>query len=71
MAELIREGLTYREIAGVLYLSKRTVETHAAHIFAKLGLSGRRELERQGRLPSASSRSATSRTLGSQDDPRR
>lgn len=49
VADLIRQGLTYREIAGALYISKRTVETHAAHIFQKLGVSGRRELERQPR----------------------
>jgi DNA-binding NarL/FixJ family response regulator len=41
IAELIHQGMTNREIASKLFLSERTVETHVAHIFAKLGVSSR------------------------------
>src|ERR1022692_925762 len=43
---LIALGHTNSEIAGVLYLSVRTVETHRSHIQQKLGLSSRSELVR-------------------------
>jgi DNA-binding CsgD family transcriptional regulator len=41
---LVAEGQTYREIGQRLFISRRTVETHVAHVFAKLGMSSRREL---------------------------
>jgi two-component system response regulator NreC len=41
---LIALGHTNSEIAGQLYLSVRTVETHRAHIQQKLGMSSRAEL---------------------------
>ena len=43
---LIALGHTNSEIAGQLYLSVRTVETHRSHIQQKLGLSSRAELVR-------------------------
>jgi two-component system response regulator NreC len=43
---LIALGHTNAEIAGLLYLSIRTVESHRAHIQRKLGLSSRAELVR-------------------------
>lgn len=43
---LIALGHTNSEIAGQLYLSVRTVETHRAHIQHKLGLLSRSELVR-------------------------
>ena len=43
---LIALGYTNNEIAGELYLSVRTVETHRAHIQQKLGKSSRAELVR-------------------------
>lgn len=41
IAELIYEGMTNREIAAKLFVSERTVESHVAHILAKLGVSSR------------------------------
>jgi two-component system, NarL family, response regulator NreC len=43
---LIALGHTNNEIAGKLFLSVRTVETHRAHIQQKLGMSSRAELVR-------------------------
>jgi DNA-binding CsgD family transcriptional regulator len=52
IARLVREGLTNQEIAAVLYLSPRTVEWHLGKIFAKLGVSTRRQLRRPPHLGS-------------------
>jgi non-specific serine/threonine protein kinase len=41
VAALIAEGLTNREIAGRLVVSKRTVDAHVEHILSKLGFSSR------------------------------
>jgi DNA-binding CsgD family transcriptional regulator len=41
---LVGEGLTNREIAGRMFVSRRTVETHVAHVFTKLGQSNRSQL---------------------------
>jgi two-component system response regulator NreC len=43
---LIALGYTSAEIAAQLHLSRRTVETHRAHIHRKLGLATRAELVR-------------------------
>ncbi|MDQ7858408.1 MAG: response regulator transcription factor [Armatimonadota bacterium] len=43
---LIAEGHTNAEIAARLYISIKTVQTHRAHIFEKLGLHDRTELVR-------------------------
>jgi DNA-binding CsgD family transcriptional regulator len=43
---LVAQGLTNREAATRLVISPRTVETHVAHVLAKVGLSSRRELAR-------------------------
>jgi two-component system response regulator NreC len=44
--KLVVEGYTSREIADVLYLSKRTVMCHRANIASKLGIHNRMELIR-------------------------
>jgi DNA-binding CsgD family transcriptional regulator len=44
VADLAAAGHSNREIAQRLYVTRRTVETHLTHVFAKLGISGRREL---------------------------
>ena len=41
VADLARSGRTNKEIAGQLFLSVNTVETHLAHVFRKLGISRR------------------------------
>ncbi len=46
IARLAAQGLTNPEIGSSLYLSARTVEWHLRKIFAKLGVSTRRELPR-------------------------
>jgi DNA-binding CsgD family transcriptional regulator len=51
ITKLAAAGLTNPEIAAALYLSARTVEWHLRKIFAKLGVSTRRELRRS--LPDA------------------
>lgn len=44
VARLAAEGLTNPEIAERLFVTLTTVKTHLKHIFAKLGLTRRREL---------------------------
>jgi DNA-binding NarL/FixJ family response regulator len=44
--QLIARGYTYREAAGELFLSIKTIETHVSAVLRKLQLSNRRELTR-------------------------
>ena len=44
VADLVAEGLSNPQIGGRLYISRRTVQAHLAHVFAKLDLTSRAQL---------------------------
>jgi DNA-binding CsgD family transcriptional regulator len=46
VAELAAEGRSNPEIAQILFVTRKTVETHLGHIYHKLGVSGRGQLGR-------------------------
>ncbi|WP_460370875.1 LuxR C-terminal-related transcriptional regulator, partial [Actinocorallia lasiicapitis] len=41
VAGLVAQGLSTREVAERLYISKRTADAHVEHILSKLGISSR------------------------------
>jgi DNA-binding CsgD family transcriptional regulator len=47
VVRLVTQGLTNVEIGRRLFISRRTVETHLSHVFAKLGVSSRGQLAAQ------------------------
>jgi DNA-binding NarL/FixJ family response regulator len=49
--ELLQEGMTNAQIAHTLSIGVETVRTHARNIYAKLGISTRRDLARIGSRP--------------------
>lgn len=44
VARLAAEGLTNRQIGDRLFISRRTVGTHLAHVFQKLEINRRAQL---------------------------
>lgn len=46
IVRLVAQGWTYREIAEQLWVSRRTVETHVANVFLKVGVGSRHALLR-------------------------
>jgi DNA-binding CsgD family transcriptional regulator len=44
VAGLVADGLSNPQIGERLFISRRTVQTHLAHVFAKLGISSRAQL---------------------------
>ena len=44
IAHLVAEGLSNPQIGERLYVSRRTVQTHIAHVFAKLHFTSRAQL---------------------------
>ena len=44
VAHLVAEGLSNPQIGDRLFVSRRTVQTHLAHVFAKLAISSRAQL---------------------------
>jgi DNA-binding CsgD family transcriptional regulator len=44
VARLVAEGLSNPQIGDRLYVSRRTVQTHLAHVFTKLDISSRSQL---------------------------
>lgn len=47
MADLVADGLSNPQIGERLFISRRTVQAHLAHMFAKLGISSRAQLAAQ------------------------
>ena len=47
VAGLVARGYTNKEVGAELFLTAKAVEYHLRHIYAKLGLTSRRELRRQ------------------------
>jgi DNA-binding CsgD family transcriptional regulator len=44
VSQLAADGLTNREIAAALFISRKTVERHLANTYLKLGTNDRRAL---------------------------
>jgi len=47
IAELLAEGLSYREIAGRLFISLSTIQTHVTRVYGKTGVNSKTELARR------------------------
>lgn len=49
VVDLVTDGFTYRQVAEELFISRRTVESHVAKVFQKLGIASRGELAAEAR----------------------
>jgi len=67
-AALIAQGQTSRQVVSALFITENTVQTHARHIFQKLGVRSRTELA--ARLLSDTASTATAATLPVRSEPR-
>jgi DNA-binding CsgD family transcriptional regulator len=47
VVRLVAEGLTNKDVANQLFISPRTVQSHLAHVFAKLGVTSRTQLAQE------------------------
>jgi len=47
VAALVADGLSNPQIGERLFISRRTVQTHLVHVFAKLDISSRAQLAAQ------------------------
>jgi predicted ATPase/DNA-binding CsgD family transcriptional regulator len=63
VAALIAEGLTNREIAARLVVSKRTVDAHVEHILSKLGFSSRLQVAALASVPAQDQAAAFAQLL--------
>ncbi|OOK80373.1 bacterial regulatory s, luxR family protein [Mycobacterium kansasii] len=48
VVRLVADGLANNEIAARLFISRRTVQTHLTHVYAKLGINSRVQLAHEG-----------------------
>ena len=46
VAHLVGKGLSNREVAAELFISRKAVEYHLGNIYAKCGVQGRQQLRR-------------------------
>jgi DNA-binding NarL/FixJ family response regulator len=47
IAQLVAEGRSNKEVAAVMFVTAKTVETNLSRIYAKLGIHSRTELARR------------------------
>jgi DNA-binding NarL/FixJ family response regulator len=63
--ELLRNGLTNRQIAKILFIEESTVKVHAHHIYDKLGVRSRSALTVQAALERAAQATSATDSNGS------
>ncbi len=66
--ELLRQGLSNRQIAGLLFIEESTVKVHAHHIYDKLGTRSRTALAVQAALERADQATSATGTEDSSDE---